>query len=222
MVAVYSTLCDTAVVCAAAAGDLGALGRLAADSIRYAFRVTSRHTSDWHLAEEAAADAAHTAISRLGSLQQHDRYRTWLATIAVRKLTDKNRPSRPVPWAWDGEIPAAASPPADEELLSRLVDRPDLVAAFRQLPPRQRSALYWVAVEGYDHATVADALGISEGACRQLVHRAKTSVTARVAYQMAERDDRSATRADSTSNSQPSVSDGSGTLGGVARAIRAA
>jgi RNA polymerase sigma factor (sigma-70 family) len=46
------------------------------------------------------------------------------------------------------------------------------------LPSRQRAALLAVAVEGRSHTEVAAELGLSDGALRQLVHRARTSVRA--------------------------------------------
>jgi RNA polymerase sigma factor (sigma-70 family) len=50
--------------------------------------------------------------------------------------------------------------------------------AVADLPDRQRAALLAVAVDGRSHADVADELGLSDGALRQLVHRARTSLRA--------------------------------------------
>ena len=50
--------------------------------------------------------------------------------------------------------------------------------AVADLPDRQRAALLAVAVDGRSHAEVAEELGLSDGALRQLVHRARTSLRA--------------------------------------------
>src|SRR4029077_4697639 len=44
------------------------------------------------------------------------------------------------------------------------------------LPSRQRTALLAVAVDGRAHSDVAAELGLTDGAVRQLVHRARTTL----------------------------------------------
>jgi RNA polymerase sigma factor (sigma-70 family) len=50
------------------------------------------------------------------------------------------------------------------------------LAGLAALPERQREALLRIAVEGRSQDEVADELGLSHGAVRQLVHRARTSL----------------------------------------------
>jgi hypothetical protein len=64
-----------------------------------------------------------------------------------------------------------------EELERRMVMRRTL-AGLAALPERQREALRRTAVEGRSQGEVAEALGLSQGALRQLVHRARTSLRA--------------------------------------------
>lgn len=56
----------------------------------------------------------------------------------------------------------------------------DALGALAQLPPRQHNALLQVAIHGRPGSEVADAMGMSEGAVRQLVHRARATVRAAV------------------------------------------
>jgi RNA polymerase sigma factor (sigma-70 family) len=74
-------------------------------------------------------------------------------------------------------FPGAASPV--EALESRDAIRQTL-ASLAELPERQRNALLAVAVEGRPHGDVARELGMSDGALRQLVHRARSSVRSAV------------------------------------------
>ena len=66
-----------------------------------------------------------------------------------------------------------------EDLVSRDALRRTL-ASVAELPERQRAALLAVAVEGRPHGEVARELGMTEGALRQLVHRARSAVRSAV------------------------------------------
>ncbi len=75
----------------------------------------------------------------------------------------------------DPEIERAASAPFALEDGLALRQTLDAVAA---LPPRQRDALVLSAVEGRSYEEVASALGVSPGAVRGLLHRARESLRA--------------------------------------------
>ena len=63
----------------------------------------------------------------------------------------------------------------DDELERRAVIRQTL-AGLAALPGRQRDALLAIAVEGRSQDEVASTLGLSQGAVRQLVHRARSAM----------------------------------------------
>jgi RNA polymerase sigma factor (sigma-70 family) len=65
----------------------------------------------------------------------------------------------------------------DDELERRAVVRQTL-HGLASLPPRQREALLAIAVEGRSQDEVAGDLGLTPGAVRQLVHRARTALRA--------------------------------------------
>src|SRR4051812_1025210 len=65
----------------------------------------------------------------------------------------------------------------DDELERRAVVRQTL-AGLAALPDRQREALLAIAVAGRSQDEVAEQLGLSQGAVRQLVHRARTTLRA--------------------------------------------
>jgi RNA polymerase sigma-70 factor (ECF subfamily) len=73
------------------------------------------------------------------------------------------------------ERDSAAAPDAD------LVEQDAIERALRRLPERQRTALLLSDRVGLTGSEVAAALGISEGAARVLVHRARQGF--RVAYE---------------------------------------
>jgi RNA polymerase sigma factor (sigma-70 family) len=65
----------------------------------------------------------------------------------------------------------------EDEIERRAIVR-DTLAALAALPERQREALLRVAVQGRSHEEVAEDFGLSHGAVRQLVHRARTTLRA--------------------------------------------
>jgi RNA polymerase sigma factor (sigma-70 family) len=72
-------------------------------------------------------------------------------------------------------LQSAGTPDADFE--RRVVMR-ETLAGVAALPERQREALLRTAVEGQSREQVAHDLGLSDGAVRQLVHRARTTLRA--------------------------------------------
>lgn len=80
-------------------------------------------------------------------------------------------------------------PPQSSELHERIEGRPgvaeeverreeieDLLGRLRALPEPQRAAIVMRELEGLGHAEIATALGISGGAARQAIHRARTAL----------------------------------------------
>ncbi len=77
----------------------------------------------------------------------------------------------------DSEIPdSAISPSRTDELAERRLDAASALAAIAALPESQRRALTLTAVEGRSGEDAAAEMGISEGAMRQLVYRARSGV----------------------------------------------
>src|SRR5918992_1154794 len=67
---------------------------------------------------------------------------------------------------------------APHEVLERRQVVRETLESLAALPERQREALLRTAVEGRSQAEVAESLGLTDGAVRQLVHRARTAVRA--------------------------------------------
>ncbi|MHB8234402.1 MAG: RNA polymerase sigma factor [Solirubrobacteraceae bacterium] len=65
---------------------------------------------------------------------------------------------------------------AGESDLQRAMDVHDALAGVAALPQMQQQAIFLTAVDGQSHDEVADVLGISEGAVRGLLYRARTTL----------------------------------------------
>jgi RNA polymerase sigma factor (sigma-70 family) len=123
-------------------------------------------------AEDAVQEAllqAHRALTRNGS---PDRFRPWLHRIAVNaSLRQLNQGGDTVPLS--EEFDGVEGPEAVRERRERLRST---VGAIDRLPGRQRRALVLRELEGRSHAEIAHELGLSGGAVRQLIHRARNTV----------------------------------------------
>lgn len=108
----------------------------------------------------------------------------WLVTIVTRLAIDRLRAARSerevYPGFWLAE---PVVEPIDEETPQALLERADdvsmaLLRLLEQLGPEERAAFVLRQAFDMDYAELAAALGKSEAACRQLVHRAAERVQA--------------------------------------------
>ncbi len=104
--------------------------------------------------------------------------RPWLFSIARNAAIDQLRLHRGELVELSPELAGGADPAA---VASARGEVDDVLRAVSALPERQRTALLETAVHGRSTELVADEMGMSGGALRQLVHRARTSVRGMVA-----------------------------------------
>jgi RNA polymerase sigma-70 factor (ECF subfamily) len=137
-----------------------------------------------------AADLVHDvfvrALERLPSLQAPDRFRPWLLAIARNVAIDALRSRgrvRVTAADEDAQELADARPgPAD---LSELAELTMLVrGAVAGLSPRDAAAVTMVTQLGYSVAEVAAVFGVSPGAAKVLLHRARRRLRAALALEM--------------------------------------
>jgi RNA polymerase sigma factor (sigma-70 family) len=102
------------------------------------------------------------ALRAYPKLRRADNLRAWLFRIAQNKAIDqhRSRKRRPVPVEHLPEPRATAS---------RTDVDPELWAAVRALPPKQRTAVFCRAVLGMPYAELAELLDSSEEAARRNV-----------------------------------------------------
>jgi RNA polymerase sigma factor (sigma-70 family) len=111
--------------------------------------------------------SAFVALQR-GSEVRH--LRGWLYQI-VRNVSAREPRAMSAPL----ESAMAAADTVEDVVLRRALARSTL-SELAQLPARQREAMVGTAVDGRARGEVARAMGLSEGAVRQLVHRARTTL----------------------------------------------
>jgi RNA polymerase sigma-70 factor (ECF subfamily) len=117
--------------------------------------------------QEAALRAWRYRSSRTGE------FRPWFLTIVYRLCRGPIPEWLPLPRAWDRAAPDPIESSMD----------PELLAALRTLPPRQRAALWLRYCDDLTTADVARILHCSETAAKQLLLRARDSLRERLTEQ---------------------------------------
>ncbi|HKP19008.1 MAG TPA: bifunctional nuclease domain-containing protein [Gaiellaceae bacterium] len=153
---------DVTLVGRALAGDRAAFGELVErhrPRVRaLAFAVVGGREE----ADDVVQEALLRAYLGLGSLRDPARFGSWLGTIAVNLARMRRR------------RPARETMPLDE-LAAAAPDDPELGVgeALAELPPDARELLVLHYVEGVPCAELAEQLGVSAGAVRVRLHRAR-------------------------------------------------
>jgi RNA polymerase sigma-70 factor (ECF subfamily) len=103
-------------------------------------------------------------------------FRPWFLSIVYRLSRRQTPEWLPLPAGWDA--------PAPESFRSDL--DPELLAAMRELPSRQRAALWLRYCDDLATADVARILDCSETAAKQLLHRARENLRSQLASRLKE------------------------------------
>jgi RNA polymerase sigma factor (sigma-70 family) len=121
-------------------------------------------TAGWGEADDCFQETWIAALRAYPKLRRADNLRAWLFRIAQNKAIDlhRSRARRPVPVEAVPE-PAAAEP----EMLDD--GQPELWGALRDLPPKQRTAVFCRTVLGMPYDELAVLLESSEDAARHNV-----------------------------------------------------
>lgn len=166
---------DASLLRLARAGDAAAYEAIVARYREPLRRSCARITPD--RAEDAVQQALLAAWMALERGADVRELRPWLYAIARNAAIDQARGVRSDLVELGPEIPGGEDPAQAEARRRELTEVLEAVAA---LPERQRRALVATALHGRTTEAVAVDLGLSGGALRQLVHRARTSVRAAV------------------------------------------
>jgi RNA polymerase sigma-70 factor (ECF subfamily) len=138
-------------------------------------------------AEDAAQEAAIKAFQGLRNFRREARFSTWLMAIALNEARSRWRKTSGAPLeslsAGEGEESGDYTPASladwryvPSQALERKELRQALRAAMAKLSPEQREVLILRDVRGLNVAETAAATGVSEGAVRVRLFRARISM----------------------------------------------
>ncbi len=150
--------------------------RYSGELLRYARRLG--------LGEQAAEDVLQQSLLKAWiSLDTGTRVRAlrpWLYRIVHNNAVNAVTRQREVPSEVDVELHKDLSD-GDAAHLDRVLDVRAALADVVALPQMQRDAILLSAVDGRSHDEVAEVLGVSDGAVRGLLHRARVTLRAAAA-----------------------------------------
>lgn len=165
---------DEQLVAATLAGNREAFGELVARHRDSVFSLANRRLRDFEAAGDATQEAFLKAYLDLATLREPAKFRAWVQRIAERiVITVARRPRR--------EIPTAGLRIEDDRWSElRVTEQADLARRIRDglslLSEPTRTALILHHVNGYSQDEVADRLGLTRGAVKTRLSRARAQL----------------------------------------------
>src|SRR5213595_474032 len=161
----------------AASGDRLAFERLYRTHVNRVFSLCARMVADRVRAEELTQDVFVRALEKLHLFRGDSSFATWLHRLAVnvvlnerktegRRRTRFEEEDEGGEAGMDGFAGVVGMPLAPGDLL-------DLEQAITRLPPGARRVFTLHDVEGYKHEEIAEMLGVTTGATKAQLHRAR-------------------------------------------------
>src|SRR4051812_34640390 len=123
--------------------------------------------------EDVTQDAFSKALPALRRSEAEIELRPWLYRIVRNTALNDLRDRAPVAAELSEALPGARSAAAEVEAREELRD---LMERLQALPETQRAALVMRELEGLSHEEIAAALGVSGGAARQAIFRARAAL----------------------------------------------
>ncbi|GAA1020154.1 MULTISPECIES: SigE family RNA polymerase sigma factor [Amycolatopsis] len=115
---------------------------------------------DWHKADDLAQTAFVALHRRWKKIRDRAATDAYVRKTLVRAVIDESRR----PWRRERQTEVLPEPMDDGPgLAERVATREDLLAALKEVPPKQRAVLVLRFFDGLDVGAAATALGCSEG-----------------------------------------------------------
>jgi RNA polymerase sigma factor (sigma-70 family) len=127
----------------------------------YRFLVASAGPAE---ADDCFQETCIAALRAYPRLRRADNLRAWLFRIAQRKALDAHRARRRRP------LPVESPPETPVQPASVSNSQPELWSAVRDLPPKQRTAVFCRSVLGMPYAELSELLECSRDAARRNVY----------------------------------------------------
>ena len=161
---------DAGVIARAARGDEPAQRAIYEQYAERIFRLANRMSGNVATAEDLTQDVFLRAFARLDQFRGESRFGTWLHRLAVTVILNGTRER-------GTEHREITLDPARANSGAHAAIEPDTKERVRQavaaLPPELRMVVVMYDVEGYSHDEIAEAMGVSSGASRMRLLRAR-------------------------------------------------
>jgi RNA polymerase sigma factor (sigma-70 family) len=168
-----ATRSDADLAAATRAGDRAAFGTLVERHQAALLRTCRRALGDPAAAAEVAQEAVLQALTGLPALRDDGAFGPWLCGIGHNLARRSRRVPAPLPLE---AVPEPAAPGPEER-----EDGARVLAAIAALPRGQRDAVALFYLADLSHLQIAARLGISAGAVKTRLHKARSSLQTRLA-----------------------------------------
>lgn len=132
------------------------------------FKLVNAYAADAEEKRDLIQEILYQAWKGYAGFQGRSAFSTWLYRLCLNTIFTSRRKQQPVQYRDDWEEDTRET---DEDPQLRM-EAKMLHKAIRSFPDTDR-ALILLHLEGYDHASIAEMIGISEGAARVRLHRIK-------------------------------------------------
>ncbi len=156
----------------AASGDRRAFERLYRLHVNRVFSLCARMVNDRIRAEELTQDVFVRAWEKLHLFRGESAFGTWLHRLTVNVVLNDRKTEGRQRSRFEDDVEGSAV----DALPSRPAapgDRMDLEMAINKLPKGAKRVFVLHDVEGYKHEEIADMLGVTTGATKAQLHRAR-------------------------------------------------
>jgi RNA polymerase sigma-70 factor (ECF subfamily) len=166
-------------------GDRGAFVALYGRYSSLVRHVIRDNVRDGHAVDDIVQEVFTRALEQLPTLRQSDRFSSWLLAIARHAAIDSRRARVRSPQLVDtDDVDLDAGEPGPAEL-AELAELADVVrSCVVGLSARDTAAVVMVTYLGFTTAEVATALGLSYGAAKVAVHRARSRLRRALSVQV--------------------------------------
>lgn len=159
----------------AAAGDRRAFERLYRGNVSRVYSICARMVSDRARAEELTQDVFVRAWEKLHLFRGDSSFSTWLHRMAVNVVLNARKSDGRMRSKFEEQdeelgLDALASPASS---MIAAGDFLDIEEAIAKLPPGARRVFVLHDVEGFKHEEIAEQLGVTTGATKAQLHRAR-------------------------------------------------
>ena len=137
--------------------------------------VCTRYCANRDDAEEVMLDGFMRIFEKIQQFREDGSFEGWIRRVMVTEALMFLRKNK----QWRQEIPIEdVQEEPDYNWADASLNENDLLRIINQLPDGYRTVFNLYAIEGYNHAEIADMLGISEGTSKSQLSRARSLLQA--------------------------------------------
>ncbi|MEL6661333.1 MAG: sigma-70 family RNA polymerase sigma factor [Bacteroidota bacterium] len=137
------------------------------------YRIAYRYLGDQMAAEDATSEAF---VNIFGAIAQQkfahpNLFEAWMRRIVINQALGRLR--RQKRWQQERDVPIVQSRDGEDDILAML-SLQEVMLLIKRLPEGYRTILQLYVFDGFTHADIAKALGISVGTSKSQLNKART------------------------------------------------